>query len=83
MKQPDARPVNRRQFLKRSVALAGAFGLPMVVPSSVLGQGDAAAPSNRVVLGCIGLGIQGTGNMRTFYGNPETRVVAVCDVHET
>jgi predicted dehydrogenase len=82
MTQPDARPVNRRQFLKRSVALAGAFGLPMVVPSSVLGQGRAA-PSNRVVLGCIGLGIQGTGNTRTFYGNPETRVVAVCDVHES
>lgn len=83
MEQTDARPVNRRQFLKRSAALAGALGLPVIVRSSVLGQGGAAAPSNRVVLGCIGLGIQGTGNMRTFYGNPETQVVAVCDVHET
>jgi predicted dehydrogenase len=41
------------------------------------------APSNRVVLGCIGVGIQGMGNMRTFRGNPEVRVAAVCDVHET
>ena len=83
MKPTDARPVNRRQFLKRSAALAGALGLPVVVPSSVLGQGRAAAPSNRVVLGCIGLGIQGTGNMRTFLGNPRVQVVAVCDVHGT
>jgi predicted dehydrogenase len=35
-----------------------------------------------VALGCIGLGIQGTGNMRAFRGNPEVQVVAVCDVHE-
>jgi len=41
-----------------------------------------AAPSNRVALGCIGLGIQGTGNMNTFRGNPDVQVVAVCDVHE-
>jgi predicted dehydrogenase len=29
------------------------------------------------------MGIQGLGNMRTFRGNSEVQVVAVCDVHET
>jgi predicted dehydrogenase len=62
--------------------LAGALGLPGLVPSSALGLGEAVAPSNRVTLGCIGLGIQGMGNMRTFRGNPEVHVAAVCDVHE-
>jgi len=71
--------LNRRSFLERTAAVVSA---PLIVPASVLGRG-AEAPSNRVTIGCIGLGIQGTGNMRTFLGHPETRVVAVCDVHET
>ncbi len=75
--------VSRREFLRRSVALASLVGLPTVVPSSALGLGGATAPSNRMTLGCIGMGIQGLGNMRTFRGNRDVQVVAVCDVHET
>jgi predicted dehydrogenase len=75
--------MNRRQFLRRSAALAGVLGVPAIVPASVLGQAATPAPSNRVAMGCIGLGIQGTGNMRAFRGNPEVQVVAVCDVHES
>jgi len=83
MKPTTFHPINRRQFLKQSAAFAGVLGFPVIVPSSVLGQAGTPAPSNRVVLGCIGLGIQGTGNMRTFRANPEVQVAAVCDVHET
>jgi predicted dehydrogenase len=83
MKQPRSRRMNRRQFLARSASLAGVLGAATIVPSSVLAQAGAAAPSNRVVMGCIGLGIQGTGNMRTFRSNREVQVAAVCDVHET
>ena len=82
MKQPRSRRMNRRQFLARSAILAGALGAATIVPSSVLAQAGAATPSNRVVLGCIGMGIQGLGNMRTFRANPEVQVAAVCDVHE-
>ena len=73
----------RRQFFNQVIAGAGIAGLPLIVPSSVLGRAGTVAPSNRVVLGCIGLGIQGMGNMRTFRGNTEVLVAAVCDVHET
>jgi len=84
MKQTAHHPMNRRQFLRQSAALAGVLGVPVIVPSSVPpGRPATPAPSNRVALGCIGLGIQGTGNMRAFRGNPEVQVVAVCDVHET
>lgn len=74
--------VHRREFFRRSALLAGAVGLPAAVPSSVLGLAGAVAPSNRVVMGYIGLGIQGMGNMRTFRGNSEVQAVAVCDVHD-
>ena len=82
-RQSDSFSASRRQFLKRSGALAGVLGLPAFIPSSVLGAEGSVAPSNRVALGCIGMGIQGMGDMRTFIGNNEVKVVAVCDVHET
>ena len=71
----------RRHFLKQMATITGAVAFPQIIPSSVLG---ATAPSNKVAMGCIGLGIQGLGNMRTFLGNrDDAQVIAVCDVHET
>lgn len=78
-----ARRVRRREFLRNMSAVLGAAAFPQIVPSSALGKDGATAPSNRVTLGCIGLGIQGKGNMRAFLGNTEdVQVVAVCDAHE-
>jgi predicted dehydrogenase len=72
---------DRRTFLKRTAAIGlGAAGLPYLVPASALGKNNRAAPSDRVVMGCIGTGGQGSGNMRAFMGQPEVQVVAVCDV---
>jgi len=73
--------ISRRQFIKRSaVTAAGIAGFPYLVGSSALGQAGRPAPSERIVLGCIGMGGQGTGNMRGFLGKKEVQVVAVCDV---
>ena len=74
----NASTISRREFLKGSAVAAGAaIAWPTIVPSSVLGT---AAPSNRITLGCIGVGGKGTGNMKAFQGNPGVEVVAVCDV---
>ena len=73
-----SKSVSRREFLKGSAAVAGAaFAWPTIVPSSVFG---AAAPSNRLTMGCIGLGGQGSGNMKGFNAKKDCAVVAVCDV---
>jgi predicted dehydrogenase len=73
--------VNRRQFLKcASGAAAAAIGLPYIVPSSVLGKAGSVLPSNRVTMGCIGVGWQGGTNMETFLSHKDCRVIAVCDV---
>jgi predicted dehydrogenase len=77
----NKKKISRRQFLKRASGItAGAVTFPYFVSSSTLGQGGSVAPSNRITLGCIGMGGQGTGNMRGFLGKNEVRVLAVCDV---
>jgi predicted dehydrogenase len=73
---------SRRAFLKQAAAGAALVGAPLVIPSSALGADGAVAPSNKITLGCIGVGGQGTGNMRSFLGINEARVVAVCDTYE-
>ena len=75
----NAQTVTRREFLRGSAAAAAsvAVGLPAIVPSSVFG---ADAPSSRITMGCIGVGGQGTSDMKGFKGQSGCEVVAVCDV---
>jgi predicted dehydrogenase len=68
----------RRKFLAASgLAL---LSLPSIIPASALGNSTRPAPSNRVVLGCIGTGGQGRGDMSNFLNQNDAQVVAVCDV---
>jgi hypothetical protein len=70
--------LSRREFLKNSALTAGTIlAFPTIVPSSVLGSD---APSNRIAIGCIGLGAKGTSDMKEFNGKSDTKVVALCDV---
>jgi len=68
---------SRRAFLR---VAAGASAFPAIIPSSAWGAGGQAAPSNRIAVGCIGVGPQGNGVMGGFLRHEEARVVAVCDV---
>ena len=75
--------MNRRQFLKNICGTAlGAAGFPYIVPSSVLGAGGDVPPSEKVVMGFIGVGSMGGGHLRTFLGYDDVRVEAVCDLRE-
>ncbi len=76
-RRPAGRIVTRRSFLHTCAITTGALAFPTIVPSSVFG---ASAPSRRITIGCIGLGGQGTSNMRGFKGNPNSQIVALCDV---
>jgi len=69
--------LTRRRFVKGTAAAI--FGAPYLVPSSALGREGKPAPSERVALGCIGVGGRGQHDMRRLmkYGG---EVVAVCDV---
>jgi myo-inositol 2-dehydrogenase/D-chiro-inositol 1-dehydrogenase len=71
--------IERREFLKSAVAAVSMSSL--AVPIAPAYGDPVPAPSNKVTLGCIGLGTHGMGwNLTAFLGLPEARVLAVCDV---
>ncbi len=75
---------NRRQFLKNVTGVtAGAIAFPYIIPSSALGKDGNVTPSNRIVMGAIGVGSMGTGDMRGFMRKNEVQMVAVCDVDKS
>jgi myo-inositol 2-dehydrogenase / D-chiro-inositol 1-dehydrogenase len=71
---------SRRRLLERAALLGAGAGLPMVLRSSVAGAGGRASPSNRIALGCIGIGGEGTRNLTSYLGQPDAQVRIVCDV---
>jgi len=65
--------MDRRGFLRRTAATA-------VVPSVAPAQARPA-PSDRVVLGLIGVGVRGRDHhLRKLVGNPRAEIAAICDV---
>jgi hypothetical protein len=76
----DKAHFGRRRFLRTAVRAGAALALPYVVPGTVLGKGGSVAPSERLVLGGIGIGNRGTYDLGCFLHEPDIRFVAVCDV---
>lgn len=70
--------VNRRQFIK---AAAATFALPYFIPASALGKDGRPPPSERIVIGGIGLGNMGSLDQGAFLGHNGVQYVAVCDVN--
>ena len=72
----------RRRFLKTATAAGAALGLPRLIPGSAMGADGTVAPSERIVLGAIGLGGRGTGDLHCFMGNADVQFVAICDIRK-
>jgi len=70
----------RRTFLKKSLTVGGALMMPMIVPSRVLGLGGNVAPSNRIILGGIGLGPRGRQVLASMLPEKDVQFVAITDV---
>ncbi|OVE75861.1 hypothetical protein BVX97_03380 [bacterium E08(2017)] len=67
---------SRRAFLKHSAIVAGA---PMIIPGSALGLNGKVAPSNRIVLGGIGIGGRGRKVLNAFLKQPDCQFIATAD----
>ena len=74
------RHLNRRRFLKATLQAGALLAAPQVVSAAVLGREGGVAPSERIVLGAIGIGNRGGYVLGCFLQEPDVRFVAVCDV---
>ena len=72
--------VSRRRFLKGS---AIALAAPTFIPSTVLGKNGAVPPSEKIVLGAIGIGPRGRYVLSTMLNEQDVQFVAVCDVQKS
>ena len=71
----------RRRFLKTAISAGAAMlAAPQFIPSSALGKDGAVAPSERIVVGGIGIGNRGTYDLGCFLEQKDVQFVAVCDV---
>ncbi len=70
----------RRAFLKHSVALAAA---PYIVPASVFGRDGKVPPSERIILGGIGIGNRGSHDLRWMLPEKDVQFVASCDPNKS
>src|SRR5687768_3224877 len=66
----------RRRVLRSAVAAA-----PLLLLTSKTRAQGRPAPSNRITVGCIGLGMEGMHkNLRNMLAQEDAQVLAVCDV---
>lgn len=72
--------LSRRDLLKGA---AVAIAAPSIVPRSVLAGGDKPAPSERLTMGFIGVGIQSRGHLQYFFTQEDVQILAVCEVDKT
>lgn len=72
--------LNRRRFLQRAVQAGAVLAMPQFIPGTALGKNGAVAPSERIVLGGIGIGNRGGYDLGCFLHEPDVQFVAVCDV---
>jgi predicted dehydrogenase len=70
-------PISRRRFV--SSTAAAVFGF-QIVPRHVIGGPRFIPPSERLNLGCIGVGGQGAGDIKDMVESGLVNIVALCDV---
>jgi hypothetical protein len=70
--------MQRRDFMKKTALATAAFGIPTLIPASVLGKN---APSNNIHIAQIGCGrIAREHDLPGIWKHDKARVVAVADL---
>jgi predicted dehydrogenase len=80
---PAGSRISRRRLLKTAAAAGAAMALPHVVPAAALGLDGATAPSDRILMGGIGIGGRGGYDLSVLLQEADVHFVAVCDVQKT
>ena len=75
--------LGRRNFLKSALGVATAAATaPTFIPASAIGRDGQVAPSERVIVGGIGIGSRGTYDLGCFLEQKDVQFAAVCDIKE-
>jgi len=74
--------LTRRQLLRRTALAGGALAAPYIVPAHVLGRNGAVPPSEKIVLGGLGLGPRGTHDLKWMLPEKDVQFVAICDAQK-
>ncbi len=77
--RPHETKLSRRQVLKTAAAAGAALMAPSIVPVSALGRNGKVAPSERIILGAIGIGGRGGYDLRRMLLEKDVQFVAICD----
>jgi hypothetical protein len=72
--------LTRRGFLKTALQAGAILAAPQIVRGAVLGKDGGTAPSERIMMGGIGIGNRGSYDLGCFLQQPDVRFIAVCDV---
>ncbi len=77
------KPIARRRFLKKTaLATSAMFAAPTIIPSSAIGRDGAVPPSERIIVGGIGIGRRGGYDLGCFLNEKDVQFVGVCDVKQ-
>jgi hypothetical protein len=79
---PSAK-LTRRDLFKTAAVAGAALMAPAVIPASALGRGGAVAPSERIVMGGIGLRGRGMGDLGWLLPETDVQFVAICDAQKS
>jgi hypothetical protein len=72
--------LTRRSFLKRAAAVAA---VPYIVPASVFGRDGKVLPSERIILGGMGVGNRGRHDLNWMLPEKDVQFVAICDAKKS
>lgn len=75
--------MTRRQVLKTTAVAGGALAAPYIVPASVLGRNGNIPPSEKIVVGGIGIGGRGRHDLQWMLSNKDIQFVAICDAQKS
>jgi hypothetical protein len=88
--RPARSTLSRRAFLRQTGrTIAATCVAPALIPLSALGRGGLRPPSERITMGFLGVGGQGSGHLLGgawtylaggYTARPDVQVLAVCDV---
>ena len=79
---PTKSALSRRRFLKTSAAASGLAAAPFFIPASALGKSGAVAPSERIVVGAIGIQHRGMHDLKWLIKHADVQFVAICDLQK-